>query len=256
MNDAISRGSLARYERQMLLPAWGEVGQRRLGESRVGVVGCGGLGAVIATHLVRAGVGFVRLIDADRVSLHNLHRQVLYAEKDVGSGQTKAEIAAARLTAMNSQVEVQAVPGLFREEAGGAFAEGLDLLLDGTDNFATRFAINRVSLARGLPWIYGGVLGATGMTLSIFPQDGPCLRCLFPQVDEPGEAAEGGSPPRAVVNTVVTVVASLQVTEAYKILLGDPAASRDLLLLDLWDGSFTRLPVERDPACTGCAVTA
>lgn len=256
MRDVLPHESLARYERQMLLPGWGEAGQQRLAQSRVGVVGCGGLGAVIATHLVRAGVGFVRLIDADVVSLHNLHRQVLYAEKDVDSGQSKAEIAAARLAAMNSQVEVEAVPGRFQEEVGDAFAQGLDLLLDGTDNFATRFAINQVSLACGLPWIYGGVLGATGMTMTIFPQDGPCLRCLFPEAADPGEAAEGHPPARAVINTVVTVVASLQVTEAYKILLGDPTRNRDLLILDLWDGSFTRLPVERDPACLACAVVA
>ncbi|NLT35053.1 MAG: hypothetical protein GXX83_04075 [Gaiellales bacterium] len=126
MKDVTSSEFLARYERQMLLSGWGEAGQRRLAKSRVGVVGCGGLGGVAATHLVRAGVGFVRLIDADQVSLHNLHRQVLYAEKGTGSGQSKAEIAAARLAAMNSEVNVEVVPGLFQEAMGDAFAEGLD----------------------------------------------------------------------------------------------------------------------------------
>lgn len=241
-----------RYVRQMSLPNWGEPGQRRLAAGRVGVVGCGGLGSVIATHLARAGVGFLRLIDADRVSLHNLHRQVLYAEKDVDGG-LKVEIAASRLRAMNSQVTVEAVPGLLNEESGAAFAEGLDLIIDGTDNFPTRFAINELSLARGIPWIYGGVLGTTGMTLSIFPHEGPCLRCLFPEAAGP-EAAGPAAP--AVVNTVVAVVGSLQAGEAYKILMGQAACSRDLVILDLGDISFTRLPVERDRSCPACSVTS
>ena len=113
-----------------------------------------------------------------------------------------------------------------------------------------------MSLARGVPWIYGGVLGATGMIMTVFPQGGPCLRCLFPEAVEPGRATEGERAERAVINTVVTVVASLQVTEAYKILLDCPAHNRGLLILDLWEGSLTRMAVERDPACTACTVTA
>jgi len=253
-------GRFARYDRQIRFGPWGRAGQEKLAQTRVAVVGCGGLGCVIATHLVRAGIGFVRLIDRERVSLDNLQRQILFLEEDAQAGRFKAAVAAERLRAANSEVQIEGlVESLGAENAAGLLAD-VDIVVDGTDNFHTRFAMNEAAVKAGIPWVYGGVGGASGMTMTIVPGKGPCLRCVF------GERAEGASgqamgpeatrstePAPAVLNTIVATIASLECTEVYKLLLEPESRNRGLVCIDLWDETcWSCVALERDPSCPVC----
>ena len=223
---------LARYSRQLLFAPIGLQGQRRLVAARVGLVGCGALGSVIAGHLVRAGVGFLRLADRDYLELNNLQRQMLYTEADVERRLPKAVAAAEHLRAINSEVVVEPLVG------------------DGTDNFAARFLINDLAVARGIPWVYGGVIGASGMTMTVVPGDGPCLRCVFPEMPPPGSAPTCDT--AGVLNTAVAVVGSLEANEVYKLVADPEARNRDLLTVDLWDLRFEAVHIARDPECPAC----
>jgi molybdopterin-synthase adenylyltransferase len=241
---------LARYERQLIFAPLGREGQTRLLEARVGLVGCGALGSTIATHLVRSGVGYLRLVDRDYPQLHNLHRQLLYTEQDVARRVPKAVAAAEHLRAANSEVEIEPVVDDINPFSVERFVQGLDLLVDGTDNFPTRFLMNDVAVRDGLPWVYGGVIGASGMTMTIVPGEGPCLRCLFPEPPPPGSMPTCDT--AGVLSPAVAVVASIQAAEAIKLLVEPEARNRDLLSLDLWEVSFERLQVQRNPECECC----
>jgi len=241
---------LYRYSRQMLVSRIGREGQEKLAAARVGLVGCGALGSVIANHLVRAGIGRVRIADRDYPELHNLHRQVLFTEDDVARRTPKVEAAAAHLRAINSDVSVEPLQVTIDPDTLPAFAAGLDLLVDGTDNFPTRFALNDYAVGRGMPWVYGGVIGSSGMTMTIIPGDGPCLRCLIR--DLPDREQTPTADVAGVLNTVVAVIASVEATEVIKLLVEPEARSRHLLVLDLWDLTFDKLEVARDPDCVCC----
>lgn len=240
----------SRYHRQMLFGPMGEEGQTRLAQARVGLVGCGALGSVIASHLVRAGVGFLRVVDRDFLELNNLQRQMLYTEDDVSRRLPKAVAAADHLRAVNSEVVIEPVVADINPFSIVRFAEGLDLLVDGTDNFSTRFLVNDLAVSRGLPWVYGGVIGASGMTMTIVPGEGPCLRCLFPDVPPPGSTPTCDT--AGILNTVVGVVGSLEANEVYKLLVDPEARNRGLLTIDLWDLRFETVPIARDPECPAC----
>ena len=240
----------SRYHRQILFPPVGEAGQARLAAARIGLVGCGALGSVIAAELVRAGVGLVRIADRDFLELNNLQRQLLYTEEDVARRLPKAEAAAAHLRAANSEVTVEPVVIDLNPFTILAFADGLDLLVDATDNFAARFLVNDLAVSRGLPWIYGGVIGASGMTMTIVPGDGPCLRCLYPDPPAPGSAPTCDT--AGILGPTVAVVASLEAVEALKLIVDPVARNRGLLAVDLWDLSFQHIPVAADPACPAC----
>ncbi len=248
--DPPAQGS--RYHRQILFPPVGEEGQAKLGRARVGLVGCGALGSVIASELVRAGVAYLRVVDRDFLELNNLQRQMLYTEDDVARRLPKAEAAAAHLRAANSQVVVEPMVADLNPHSILAFGEGLDLLVDATDNFATRFLVNDFSVSRGIPWVYGGVIGASGMTMTIVPGEGPCLRCVFPRPPAPGAAPTCDT--AGILGPVVGVVGSLQAVEAVKLLVDPEARNRDLLALDLWDLSFQSIPVVRDERCPACGM--
>lgn len=242
--------SLERYSRQMLLSHIGREGQEKLLGARVGLIGCGALGSNIASHLVRAGIGFLRLVDSDRAELHNLHRQMLYTEDDVARKVPKAEAAATHLRQVNSSVTIE--PQVVHLDAGNlpAFADGLDILVDGTDNFPTRFAINDYAAARGVPWVYGGVVATSGMSMTIVPGDGPCLRCLvrdLPDREQCPTAEVAG-----VISTVVAIVASIEATEVMKMIIDPPSRNRHLLVVDAWDLAFELLEVPRDGDCVCC----
>ncbi|NLE73319.1 MAG: HesA/MoeB/ThiF family protein [Actinobacteria bacterium] len=241
----------ARYERQMGYASWGIAGQEKLKTARVGLVGCGGLGAAVALHLVRAGVGFLRVIDDDRVSLSNLHRQILYVEKDVANRCYKTRVAAERLLEANSGAVVEPLVGRLTVDTVESFMHGLDLVVDGSDNFAARFLLNRAAVRFRMPWVYGGVGGASGMTMTIVPGEGPCLRCVLSEAENSTDPLRDyGS---AVVNSVVTIIAALQSTEVYKLLIDPASRNRDLLAVDVWDMSFCKMMVERDPICPVCS---
>lgn len=243
-------GPFTRYERQMIFPSVGEAGQARLAAARVGLIGCGALGSVIATHLVRSGVGYLRLVDRDYPQIHNLHRQILFTEEDVRRRVPKSVAAAEHLRAANSEVEIEALVADVNPFSIRDFSGDLDLLVDGTDNFSTRFLINDIAVSQGIPWIYGGVIGASGMSLTVVPGEGPCLRCLFRDPPPPGSLPTCDT--AGVLSTTVAVIASVEANEALKLLVEPEARSRGLLSVDLWDLDFQLLQVERDPDCPCC----
>lgn len=254
MSSPTNPSSLERYSRQTLFAGLGEDGQRRLMKSHALLVGCGALGTVLAETLVRAGVGSLRIVDRDFVEISNLQRQVLFDEDDVADRVPKAVAAANKLRRINSHVEIDAVvtdagPSNIRQ-----LAEGAEVILDGTDNFEIRFLLNDLSLETGVPWIYGGVIGSHGQTMTIFPNKTACLRCLIETAPAPGTTDTCDT--AGVIGPAVNVVASLEATAAMKILSG----RRDLVepvltVIDVWDGTFRQMSVRdlRDqgdcPAC-------
>jgi adenylyltransferase/sulfurtransferase len=229
----------------------GEEGQRRLLSSRVAIAGVGALGSVMANMLTRAGIGYIRLIDFDITALDNLQRQVLYDEQDVAAGLHKVEAAARKLRRINGDVTVE--PAIAKLEAHNAEAllAGVDLILDGVDNFAGRFVINDVAVKLGIPWIYGAVAGSYGLTMPIFPREGACLRCLFeeiPPLEHTDTARTLG-----VLSSTVNVIASLQVVEAVKILTGQiDAVRRQMAQIDVWDAQIELITIPRSPTCKAC----
>ena len=221
-----------RYHRQTLLPQIGEAGQRRLSAARVLLVGCGALGTVIADQFVRAGVGFLRLVDRDVVERTNLQRQVLFDEFDSAGGAPKAHAAASRLGRINSAVQLD--PRIVDVDSGNieSLVDGVELIVDGTDNAETRYLVNDAAVKRGLPWVYGACIGTGGRAMGILPGRSPCLRCLFPEPPGPGELQTCDT--AGVLSAAAGVVASMQVVEAIKLLLRDPDAARTLVTVDLW----------------------
>jgi len=244
---------LDRYSRQTIFPGIGPGGQRRLGAGFAVVVGCGALGTVISSVLVRAGVGRVRVIDRDFIEYHNLQRQLLFTERDIQENLPKATAAERHLREANSAVQVEGVVADFDPSNAVELVEGADVIVDGLDNFETRLLINDVSLKAGIPWVYGGAIGSTGMTATFLPGERPCFRCL---VESPPVGGTLTCDTAGVVNAVPWIVGSLEAAEALKLIIGDARVSRDLLALDVWERSFQTLPLADFargdcPACQG-----
>jgi adenylyltransferase/sulfurtransferase len=234
--------SLERYSRQMRFPGIGEDGQRRLLESHVTLCGCGALGTVIANALVRAGVGYLRLIDRDFIETSNLQRQVLFDEHDVAENLPKAEAASRKLAAINSSVHVEPVVTDIDRTNILELVGDADLILDGTDNFEIRYLINDAAVKLGKPWVYGGCIGSHGQTMTILPGETPCLRCVFEAAPAPGEA--GTCETAGVLAPVVNIVASYQATEALKILTGRrESINRELIYIDVWENLQRRIKI-------------
>ncbi len=250
MSQTDGEDRLFRYSRQMLVPYIGRAGQERLGRASVGLIGCGALGSAIANNLVRAGVGRLRIADKDYPEIHNLHRQVLFTEQDVVRRVPKAEAAAAHLREVNGDVVIEPLVGTIDTDTIVPFAEGVDILVDGTDNFPTRFLINDHAISHKIPWVYGGVIGSGGMSMTIFPGDGPCLRCLVREL--PSREHSPTADVAGVLNTIVALIASVEANEVVKLVVDPGARSRHLLVADIWDLAFERLLVPRDPACPCC----
>ncbi len=177
--------NLDRYIRQMRYPPLGEEGQRRICASTVLICGVGALGSVLANTLARAGVGKLRIVDRDFLELNNLQRQVLYDEADVAAGLPKAIAAQKKLQAINSEIEIEAHVADVDHNNIAALADGADMLLDGTDNFETRFLLNDAAVKFNIPWVYGGCIGAEGQTMTILPGETACLRCLMHEAPRP-----------------------------------------------------------------------
>ncbi|MCS6850485.1 MAG: ThiF family adenylyltransferase [Gemmataceae bacterium] len=234
--------ALERYSRQMRFPGILEEGQRRLLRSRVTLCGCGALGTVLANALVRAGVGFLRIIDRDFIETNNLQRQVLFDERDVADNLPKAEAAARKLAAINSSVHVEPVVTDIDRTNIEELCRDADMILDGTDNFEVRYLINDVAVKHGKPWVYGGCIGSHGQTMTIIPGETPCLRCVFEAAPNPGEA--GTCETAGVLGPIVNIIASYQAVEALKILTGrHDKINRDLLYFDVWDNIQRRIKV-------------
>lgn len=233
---------LERYRKQVLFAEMGEGRQRRLLNSKVLLCGCGALGTVLAETMVRSGVGFLRIVDRDYVELSNLQRQTLYDERDVEERLPKAIAAGRKLSAINSQIKLDPVVADIDHTNILQFAEGMDLILDGTDNFEIRFLINDASLETRIPWIYAGVIGAHGQTMTIFPGRTGCLRCLIESVPEPGTTDTCDT--AGVLGPAVNVIASLEAVSALKILTGQSdAVEPTLMVVDVWDGTFRKMNV-------------
>lgn len=234
--------ALARYSRQVLFEKIGTEGQRRLGEARVLLVGCGALGTVLASTLVRAGVGHLRICDRDYIERDNLQRQVLFDEADIAANLPKAQAAAAKLAQINSDVAVEGIVTDVNHTNIERWADGADLILDGTDNFETRFLINDLAVKTHRPWVYGAVIGATGLCMTIVPGETPCLRCVFEEAPPPEMNPTCDT--AGVLGSAVNVVASLQAVEAIKLLAGRAdEINRHLVQIDVWSGRFVNLNV-------------
>ena len=243
-----------RYSRQVRFESIGEGGQRRLSQARVGIVGLGALGTVVADQLVRAGVGFVRLIDRDFVELSNLQRQTLYEESDASLSLPKAIAAEAKLRRVNSSVRLEAKVEDLNPSNVEELITDLDLVLDGLDNFETRFVLNDACRQKEIPWIYAAAVGSYGLVLPVL-KDGPCLRCLMDTLP-----AAGSSPTcdtAGVIAPITNVIASLEVASALRFLTGQLQGSDvRLVSVDIWTLKFQTLPLsealkEECPLCSG-----
>ena len=236
---------LERYSRQIRFPGIGLEGQQRLGKSKVLLVGCGALGSVIANTLVRAGVGHLRIVDRDYLELSNLQRQVLYDEEDVRLGLPKAIAAAKKLNVINSSVVIEPIVGDLSATNIESHCENVDVIVDGTDNFETRFLINDVSIKRSIPWVFGGCLGSDGQSMTILPGESACLNCLMLDgPPPPGTTATCDS--FGILGPIINIVASLQASEAMKILSGNrDQVNRHLSIVDLWNGVLRTMDVSK-----------
>jgi sulfur-carrier protein adenylyltransferase/sulfurtransferase len=245
----LTREELVRYSRHILLPQVGVDGQRRLKESRVLLVGAGGLGSPVALYLAAAGVGTLGLVDFDSVDLSNLQRQILHGSAAVGS--SKLDSARDRLRDINPNVSLEGYDTRFASSNALEIARGYDLVVDGTDNFATRYLVNDASVLLGIPNVYGSVYRFEGQVSVFGAPDGPCYRCLFrapPPPDLVPSCAESG-----VLGVVPGLVGTIQATEAIKILLvlGDTLVGR-LLTIDVMTMAFRTIEIRRDPECPAC----
>jgi molybdopterin-synthase adenylyltransferase len=245
---------LDRYVRQMRYPPIGESGQRSLLASRVLICGCGALGSVLANTLARAGVGHLRIVDRDFLEMNNLQRQVLYDEEDVAAGIPKAIAAEAKLRRINSQIEIEAIVADLDHTRIISLLNGVDMIVDGTDNFETRFLLNDAAIKLGIPWVYGGCIGAEGQTMTIVPGETPCLRCLMSEAPPPGTTPTCDV--AGILGPIVNVIASWEACEAIKILSGHrEAVSRTLTVFELWDNRIRQIGLDslKDSAdCPAC----
>ena len=250
-----------RYSRQILFGEIGEAGQQRLLDSSAVIVGCGALGTALANLLVRAGVGKLRIVDRDFVEPSNLQRQTLFEESDAAEALPKAVAAERRLRAINSGVSVEGVVADVSPKNAEELLRGFPLILDGTDNFETRFLLNDVAVHLHVPWIYAAVVASYGVTLTVRPGETACLACAL----ESGSAAEGENGSRSltgaedtcdtigVIGAAAGVIASIEAAEAIKLLVGKPeSAGGRLLSFDVWTGRFQSVRVAHDPGCRAC----
>jgi molybdopterin-synthase adenylyltransferase len=248
------RPSDSRYSRQVRFLPWGEEGQARLAASRVAIVGCGALGTVQAEILTRAGVGTLRIIDRDVVELSNLQRQFLFSEADALEATPKAVAAARRLAQINSQVILEPQVADLHPSNASDLLENIDLILDATDNFETRYLINDFSIRENIPWIYGAAVSSYGLKLAVVPSATACLKCVYP---EPPQGAQPTCETAGVLGTVTATIAALQTADAMRILGSRqvPPAVFRLTTMDLWSGEIRQIaPPARDPKCACCAL--
>lgn len=240
-----------RYSRQILFPGIGEEGQQRLREAIAAVVGCGALGSFHAGALARAGVGRLILIDRDFVEWSNLQRQWLYEESDAREALPKAVAAARALARINSEARVDAQVADLTPENIEELLEGAAVVLDGTDNFETRFLLNDYCVEHAVPWIYGGAVGSYGVSMPVMPGTSACFECVFP---EPPQGPQPTCETAGVVNTITSLVASWQVSLALQILCGRQPEQK-IAMFDAWAGTVRQVEMPpRDPQCPACGL--
>ncbi len=251
MKLVTSLGLEERYSRQVLFSGIGREGQDRLAGGRVALVGCGATGSALASLLARAGVGHIRIIDRDYVEPSNLQRQSLFDEADAAEAMPKAIAAARKIAAFNSRIVIEPIVKDLVPANIQALLEGIDLVLDGTDNFETRYLINDFAVKASLPWIYTAAVGSYGITMNVLPGKTACLACLFP--DSPRGAFETCET-AGILNSAVNLAASIAATEALKLLVGaDPQVRRTLLSFDVWSNQRAEVNAASPrPGCRAC----
>ncbi|MBN1786472.1 MAG: HesA/MoeB/ThiF family protein [Candidatus Methanofastidiosa archaeon] len=238
---------MKRYCRNTDFSEIGTSGQEMLSKSRAVIVGVGALGGVIATNLARAGIGKITLCDNDTIDIHNLQRQILYDEGDVGS--QKLTTAVDNLRDMNSEIKIEGIQEHLNAKNASRIIGSSDIVIDGTDKMEPRYIMNRYCVEKGIPYVYGGVLASYGMTFNIVPDATPCLECVFPKTkefDKLPTCSEIG-----IVNTVPMIIGSIQATEAIKILIG-ANYSKELIIYDVWIHSFDKVPIKKREDCCVC----
>jgi molybdopterin-synthase adenylyltransferase len=241
-----------RYSRQVLFAGIGEQGQERLLTSSAVLVGCGAIGAAAANLLVRAGVGRIRIVDRDFVEPSNLQRQTLFDEADARGALPKAVAAERKLRSINSSVAVEGVVGDINPHNAEELLAGFDLILDGTDNFETRFLVNDFAVKSSVPWIYAAAVGSYGLTMTIRPGVTACLACLL-STQRDAQGLEETCDTVGVISPIVNLIASLEVAEALKLLAGRQAALHGRLIsCDVWTGRFQSVRVPRNAECAVC----
>ena len=242
-----------RYSRQILFHGIGAEGQERLAAGRVAIVGCGATGSALASLLARTGVGILRIADRDYVETSNLQRQSLFDEKYAAESLPKAIAAARKISAFNSEITVEARVEDVTPSNVNALLEGMDVILDGTDNFETRYLINDYAVKRSVPWIYSAAVGAYGVTMNVLPGETACLGCIFPETPRGMvETCETSG----ILTTAVNVVASIAATEAVKLLVGGSAAEqlrKTLWSFDVWTNQHAEISAAKPRAsCRTC----
>jgi len=244
-----SPDDFARYARQMVLPAFGVEGQKRLRAGSAIIIGAGGLGSPVALYLAAAGVGRIGIIDADVVDRTNLHRQILFSETDIGS--SKVEAAAARLSALNSSCRIVSYKERLTSSNALEILKGYDVIIDASDNFPTRYLVNDAAVMLGIPNVYGSIFRLEGQASLFVPRETACYRCLYPTPPGFGTiptCEEGG-----VLGSIAGIVGSIQATETLKFLGGMKGSLRaKLLLIDAAQMTFRSIAIKRNPRCVVC----
>jgi molybdopterin/thiamine biosynthesis adenylyltransferase len=241
-----------KYSRQILFSEIGEAGQQRLLASRAVLVGCGALGTALAGLLVRAGLGYLRIVDRDFVEPSNLQRQTLFDEADAREALPKAVAAERKLRVINFSVQVEGIVADLTPGNAEELLSSFPVILDGTDNFETRFLVNDIAVKLGVPWVYAAAVSSYGVTMTIQPGVTPCLACLLE--DRAGQGMEETCDTVGVLGAAPAAVAAIQSAEAIQLFLGKESALQGRLLsLDVWAGRFQAIRVARNPECRVCA---
>jgi adenylyltransferase/sulfurtransferase len=244
-------GTQDRYSRQILFGGIGKEGQQRIQQARIAIIGCGALGTFHAAALARAGAGTLDIVDRDYVEASNLQRQWLFDEQDAREALPKAVAAKQRLATINSSITVNAHVADLTPAAIDDLLGEADLILDGTDNFETRYLLNDFALAHNKPWIYGAAVGSYGLAMPVVPGRTCCLRCLYP---EPPSGSQPTCETAGVLNTITALIASLQVTLALQIIVGAPLPEK-LTTVDLWTGVLRQMRLPQAAAdCPACGL--
>lgn len=239
-----------RYSRQTLFAPIGKKGQERLLEASIAIIGCGALGSTLANNLCRAGIGRLVIADRDYIEMNNLQRQILFDEEDFTRKLPKAVAAAEKLRRINSDVVVEALVEDIDADGIEALVQDVDLVLDATDNFETRYLLNDACIKYNCPWIYSGVIASYGVTMNILPGETPCLRCVYPEMPLPGTTATCDT--AGILNGIVGAITGVVSTEALKILLHSDKISREMFWMDVWENTSERIELPRHPDCPAC----
>jgi adenylyltransferase/sulfurtransferase len=253
MTTRLTAEQIERYSRQIMIPELGGKGQIRLRQSRVLIVGAGGLGSPAALYLVAAGIGTLGLVDSDQVDLSNLQRQILHSTLDLG--RDKVDSAQEKLSHLNPEVEIRAYKARLDEKNAADLFAPYDFIVDGSDNFTTKFLVNDVAVLLGKPFSHAGILRLEGQTMTVLPGKSACYRCLFKEPPPPGEIPSCQQ--AGILGAVAGTMASIQATEAIKYLIGmeDELLTDRMLKYDAKELKFRTVPLSRDPECIACGPT-